>query len=66
MVYLILVIIAVSIIDIRKLALQKRIKDLAVYAAVMLLVTAFGIFYFSDPERKSFSNIVLSLLKKEG
>ncbi len=65
MVYLILVIAAVSIMDIRELASQNRKKDLIIYAAIMLLVTAFGIFYLSNPERGSFSKIVLSLIKKE-
>jgi multisubunit Na+/H+ antiporter MnhB subunit len=66
MIYLLLVIVVVSIRDIMDLTSQKKKKDLYVYVAIMLLVTAFGIFYYSNPERESFSKIMLSLIGKEG
>lgn len=66
MIWLILVIIAVSIKDIRDMASGKRKKDMIVYIAIMMLVTAFGIFYFLKPERDSFSKMILSLIGKEG
>lgn len=66
MVYLILVIIAVSIKDIRDMASRKRKKDMIVYIAIMTLVTAFGIFYLSKPDRDSFSKMILSLIGKGG
>jgi multisubunit Na+/H+ antiporter MnhB subunit len=64
MVYLVLVIIAVSIRDIWDLASRKKKKDMIVYIAIMLLVTALGIFYFSNPERDSLSKIILSFVGK--
>jgi len=66
MVYLILVIIIVSVKDIMDLKFKNSKKDLYVYVAIMLLVCAFGIFYYSDPERISFSKIMLSLIGKGG
>ncbi|HHV95766.1 MAG TPA: hypothetical protein GXX37_04715 [Clostridiaceae bacterium] len=66
MIYLILVIAILGIKDIKYL-LSKNIKrDLYVYIALMLLDIALGIFYYSNPERDSFSKIVLSLIGKEG
>jgi multisubunit Na+/H+ antiporter MnhB subunit len=66
MVYLILVIIIVSIKDIKDLKSKNKKKDLYVYVAIMLLVSALGIFYYTNPERDSFSKILLSLIGKEG
>jgi len=66
MIYLILVIIIVSIKDIKDLISQNKKKDLFVYVIIMLLVGAFGIFYYSNPEHDSFSKILLSLIGKEG
>jgi len=66
MVYLILVIIIVSIRDIKYLKSANMKKDLYVYVAFMLLVAAFGIFYYLNPERDSFIKILLSLTGKEG
>ena len=68
MVYLILVIIILSIIDIKDLKSKKQKKDLYVYVAIMLLVTALGIFFYTDPDRDSFAKILLSLIgkRKEG
>jgi len=66
MVYLILVIVIVSIKDIKDLISQNKKKDLYVYITLMLLVGALGIFYYSNPERDSFSKILLSLIGKEG
>ena len=66
MIYLILVIAILGIKDIKYL-LSKNIKrDLYVYIALMLLDIALGILYYSNPERDSFSKIVLSLIGKEG
>ena len=66
MVYLILVIVIVSIKDIKDLISQNKKKDLYVYITLMLLVGALGIFYYSNPERDSFSKILFSLIGKEG
>jgi hypothetical protein len=66
MVYLILVIVIVSIRDIKNLISKNKKRDLYVYITIMLLVGAFGVFYYSNPERDSFSKIVLSLIGKEG
>jgi len=66
MVYLILVIIIVSIWDIKDLKSRNKKKDLYVYVSIMLLVSALGIFYYLNPERDSFSKILLSLIGKEG
>ncbi|HHW01058.1 MAG TPA: hypothetical protein GXX36_16100 [Clostridiaceae bacterium] len=66
MVCLILVIIAVSIRDIKNLVSGKKKKDLVVYVIIMLLVSAFAIYYYSNPESGSFSEILLSLIGKEG
>jgi len=66
MVYLIFVIVILSIKDIKDLISQNNKKDLYVYIIFMLLVGAFGIFYYSNPERDSFSKILFSLIGKEG
>jgi len=66
MVYLVLAIVIVSIIDIKGLITQNNMKDLFVYAVIMLLVAAYGIFYFSNPERDSIAKILLTLIGKEG
>lgn len=66
MVYLILVIAIVSIKDIKYLVTQNKKKDLFVYIILMLLVSAFGIFYYLNPELDSFSKIMLLLIGKEG
>jgi len=66
MIYLIFVIVIVSIKDIKDLISQNEKKDLYVYVAIMLLVGAFGIFFYSNPELNSFSKILLSLIGKEG
>jgi hypothetical protein len=66
MVYLIIIIVIVSIKDIKDLISQNKKKDLYVYVTIMLLVGAFGIFYYLNPERDSFSKILLSLIGKEG
>lgn len=66
MVYLVLVIVIVSIKDIKDLIYQNKKKDLYVYVTIMLLVGAFGIFYYSNPEQDSFAKILLSLIGKEG
>ena len=62
MVYLILVMIILSIRDIRNLISKNRKKDLYIYIIMMLLVGAFSIFYYSNPARDSFSKILLSLI----
>jgi hypothetical protein len=54
-----------SILDIRDQKTKKQKKDLFVYITFMLLVGAFGIFYYSNPERDSFSKILLSLTGQE-
>lgn len=66
MVYLILVIVILSIKDIKDLISQNKKKELYVYVIFMLLVGAFGVFYYSNPERDSFAKIFLSLIGKEG
>ncbi|HHW47875.1 MAG TPA: hypothetical protein GXX14_04545 [Clostridiaceae bacterium] len=66
MVYLILVIIIISIRDIKYLVSKNMKKELYVYVTIMLLAGAFGIFYYLNPERDSFSKIMLSLIGKEG
>ena len=66
MVYLILVIIIVSVKDIMDLKFKNSKKDLYVYVIIMLLVGAFGIFYYSNPGCDSFSKMILSLIGKEG
>ena len=66
MVYLILVIVIVSIRDIKNLVSKNRKKDLYVYVIIMLLVGAFGIVYYSNPGCDSFSKMILSLIGKEG
>jgi multisubunit Na+/H+ antiporter MnhB subunit len=66
MVYFILVIVILSIKDMKDLISQNKKKDLWVYAALMLLVAAFGIYYYSNPESDSFTKIMLSLIGKKG
>jgi formate hydrogenlyase subunit 3/multisubunit Na+/H+ antiporter MnhD subunit len=66
MVYLIIVIVFASILDIKDLKKKKQTKDIFVYIAFMLLVGALGTFFYSNPERASFSEILLSLIGQEG
>jgi len=65
MVLLILAIVVISILDIRYLVPKKKKKDLYVYIFLMLLVTALGIFYYSDTERISISEALLLLAGKK-
>jgi hypothetical protein len=41
-------------------------KDIFVYILFMLMVAVLGLFYLSNPERDSFSEILLSLFGQEG
>lgn len=66
MVYLVLIIVIVSIWDIKDLKTKNQKKDIFVYITFMLLVGALGIFYYINPERDSFSEIMLSLIGQEG
>lgn len=45
---------------------KKKAKEIAVYLSLIALSAAFGIFYLSNPERNSFSYIVIKLLKLKG
>ncbi len=66
MIFLILIIVALSIRDIIYLKSKKNKKDLYAYIGIMLLVGAFGIFYYSNPDRESFAKILLSLIGRVG
>lgn len=64
MVYLLLVIVIVGINDILYLKSRNK-KDLYIYLILMLLISAFGIFYYTNPEKDSFAKIMLSLTGKK-
>ncbi len=64
MVYFVIVIVLVSLVDIKDLISQNKKRDLYVYVAIMLLVGAFGLFYYINPDRDSLSKILISLLGK--
>jgi len=64
MVYFFLVMIGLSVFDIRQMKAKKQKKEMVVYLLFMLTVGLFGIFYFSDPERDSFVKVLISFLNK--
>jgi|GEM_PF-890030 len=66
MVYTIIAIIILSIRDIKDMISKNKKKDLYVYIIIMLLVSAFIIFFYLNPESDSFSKILLSLIGKGG
>ena len=64
MVYFFLVMIGLSVFDIRQMKAKKQKKEMVVYLLFMLTVGLFGIFYFSGPERDSFVKVLISFLNK--
>ncbi|WHH57958.1 hypothetical protein [Petroclostridium sp. X23] len=66
MVYLMSIIILLSILDIKDMKSKNQKKDIFVYILFMLMVAVLGLFYLSNPERDSFSEILLSLFGQEG
>lgn len=66
MIYLIVTIVILSIWDIKDLIKRSKKKEIYVYVIFMILVGAFGIFYYINPERDSLSKILLSLIGQEG
>lgn len=56
----------VSIWDIKDLKAKNQKKDIVVYITFMALTGALGVFFFANPERDSFSKILLSLVGQEG
>lgn len=66
MIYFILVIVIVSIRDIKYLISKNKKKDLYVYIAFMFLVCAAGILFYSNPDYKSLSRIMLMIVGKDG
>lgn len=65
MIYLISIIAIFSILDIKGMRLKKQKKDIIVYIAFMLMVGILGVFYITNPERNSFSGLLLSLIGQE-
>lgn len=65
MMYLISIIVIFSIWDIKGMRLKKQKKDIIVYITFMLMVGILGIFYLTNPERNSFSEILLSFIQQE-
>ena len=59
MLALFLVMIMLSIFDIRQMKAKRQIKETVLYILFMLMVGLFGIFYFSNPERDSFVKSLL-------
>jgi hypothetical protein len=53
-------------IDIRDMKEKNQKKEIFVYITFMLMVGIFGIFYLSNPDRESFSEILLSFIGQEG
>lgn len=64
MIYLMITIVILSIWDIKEMKKKKQKNEIYVYLLFMLMVGALGIFYFSNPRRDSFSEILLSLIGK--
>ncbi|HHU79527.1 MAG: hypothetical protein ACOX27_02730 [Caldicoprobacterales bacterium] len=61
MVYFILVMAGLGTYDILQMKAKKQKKETVVYIILMLLAGLFGIFYFADPERTSFSKLILTI-----
>jgi len=61
-VYFIIVMILLFIFDLKDLKKKKQKKEMVIYATMMILVGILGVFYFVNPERQSFSEIILSLI----
>ncbi|HHY81828.1 MAG TPA: hypothetical protein GX505_03990 [Clostridiales bacterium] len=62
MVYFIIVLAGLGIYDILQMKAKKQKKEAVIYAIFMVLVGLFGIFYFTDPERTSFSKLLITLI----
>lgn len=65
MTYLILLIIGLSIMDLKEMKVKKLKRERTVYVVLMLLASLFCILYFSNPDQKSLSVILLSIFGME-
>ena len=59
MIYFIIIMAGLGVYDILQMKTKKQ-KEIVVYVIFMLLVGLFGIFYYIDPERTSFSKLLLN------
>lgn len=67
MIYLVIIsIVVLSIFDIKDMKAKNYKRDIYVYIVFMLLVGILGIYYYSNTERDSFSEVLLSLIGREG
>ena len=66
MVFFILVVVVLSIRDIVYMKSKGTRKDIYVYLVIILLFSAFGIYYLLNPDCRSFAKIMLSLAGKDG
>jgi len=62
MIYFFLVLAGLTVMDLIQMITKKQKREIAVYLAFMLLVGLFGIFYYSDPERTSFTGLLFSFI----
>lgn len=62
MVVFILVLAGLGIYDVLQMIAKKQKKEAVIYVTFMVLVGLFGIYYFSDPLRTSFSKLLISLI----
>mgnify|MGYP000300436128 CR=1 FL=1 len=62
MIYYILVVVLLGTFDILQMKAENQKKEIKVYVILMLLAGLFGIFYFLNPQRTSFSRALLSLI----
>ncbi|HHU50177.1 MAG: hypothetical protein ACOYEH_00445 [Caldicoprobacterales bacterium] len=65
MIYFIIIMAGLGVYDILQMKTKKQKKEIVVYVIFMLLVGLFGIFYYIDPERTSFSKLLLSIIGRK-
>jgi len=65
MFYLILIMAVLGTFDIIQMKAKKQKKEIAVYVAFMLLVGLFGIIYYANQDRASFTKLLFSLLGRK-
>lgn len=65
MIIFLVIVSAIYIWDLRDLIESRRIRDIVVLSIVMLLTSAFGVFFLSNPHRTSLAILLLHLFKIE-
>ena len=65
MIYLLLVMIVLGVVDLKEMKSKNLKSEKAVYIGLMFLAALLGVLYFSNPDQKSLSGIMFSIIGLE-